>query len=86
MILIGDVHRFKVRFKVCFNVRFKVCFKVCLKVRFKVRFKVRCDSIVYNCSTRLIRKHLSSGIYKDPLNTKTKPLKIDQIHKFYVLC
>ena len=36
---------------------------------------------------QLIRRHLYSGIFKDPLNKKCKiNLKIDNIHKSYVLC
>ena len=49
-------------------------------------FSTAC-SIEYKYCTRPIRRHLYSGIFKDPLDRgNTKSLKIDNIHKFYVLC
>ena len=47
-------------------------------------FSTAC-SIVNKYCTRPIRRHLYSGIFKDPLNRKWS-LKINNIHKRYVLC
>ena len=48
-------------------------------------FSTAC-SIVYKYCTRPISKHLYSGIFKDPLDTKHKIFKKDWIHECYVSC